>query len=124
MHRYIMNALPGTEVDHRNNDGLDNQKHNLRITTRSGNARNLPKVRYFKGHAPSSRYRGVWRAENRWAAQISTRKDNIRTVFYLGVFSDEIDAAKAYDRKAREIFGDFARLNFPQEESSYADQTE
>lgn len=115
MHRFIMNAPPNTEIDHRNNDGLDNQKHNLRVTTRSGNARNLPKVRYFRGHAPSSQYKGVCRAGKRWVAQISTRKNSVQNYFYLGTFESEVVAAKAYDAKAKEIFGEFAYLNFPQE---------
>lgn len=107
MHRLIMKAPFGTEVDHINSDGLDNRKCNLRFCTRSQNQRNQKTRR--KG--TSSIYKGVWLQRNskKWQAQITYNRRRI----YLGCFTDEIEAAGAYDRRAIELFGEFARTNFP-----------
>ena len=70
---------------------------------------------------PSSLYRGVSRNRERqtWRAFI---KKNRKSTF-IGSFSDEISAAKAYDAAAIKMFGKFARLNFPEPGSEYADKT-
>jgi CTP:phosphocholine cytidylyltransferase-like protein len=64
----------------------------------------------FKNKVPTSLYKGVHKKSEKrnWTAQIGLNGK----IFHLGSFIREIDAAKAYDRKAKELFGKFARLNF------------
>lgn len=103
MHRLILNAPKGLLVDHKNRDGLDNRRANIRLCTNSENMQNQgPRQR------PNKTYKGISPKGNRWAATISL--DGNRT--YLGSFPTEADAARAYDRAASNAFGDFARLNF------------
>jgi hypothetical protein len=108
MHRVIMDAKPGQIVDHWNGDGLDNQEHNLRVTNCQKNSRNR------KSHTgSSSKYKGVayhivWK---KWQANICVNGKNI----YLGLHENEIEAALVYDIEAIKYFGEFARLNFPNE---------
>lgn len=105
LHRRI---CPDAErVDHINHDTLDNRRQNLRAATASTNGANrLIK----KASNASSRYRGVsWRADRgKWVAQIAGR--------HLGRYVSEETAARAYDRSAAAVYGDFAVLNFPPEE--------
>ncbi|MHC4216612.1 MAG: HNH endonuclease [Planctomycetota bacterium] len=110
MHRLIMNAPSGLVVDHINHNGLDNRKSNLRLCTRLENQRNARPSR-----GGSSKYKGVcWhKASKQFAVQISFEGKRL----WLGYFKDETDAAKAYDKKARELFGEFAYLNFPEDSS-------
>jgi len=106
MHRLIAGAPKGLFVDHINHNGLDNRKRNLRLCTRLENIRNqLPR------RGGSSQYKGVcWRKrEKKFVATICVDGKKL----YLGYFDDEIEAAKAYDKKAKELFGQFAYLNFP-----------
>lgn len=93
-------------VDHGNHDGLDNRRANLRPATRPQNAAN---ARPQQGR--SSRFKGVcWdRRTGRWQAKLAA---NYRSVF-LGRFSDEAEAARAYDAAALRVWGEFACLNFP-----------
>lgn len=112
MHRSIierMNGEPigkGVEVDHINMDGLDNRRENLRLVTRGQNNANKKSSRNSR-----SKYKGVsWhKARRKWQATTRFREER----FHLGYFSTEEEAAKAYDAKAEELFGKFARLNFP-----------
>ena len=96
-------------VDHINCDGLDNRRENLRPATSAENARNARKT-----VAPTaSQFKGVhW--EPRWRRWIASIRVNRKSV-YLGGFRDEAEAARAYDAAAREMFGEFARPNFPDE---------
>lgn len=108
LHRYIMDAPDGMDVDHRDGDGLNCRRENLRVCTHAQNQMN-----YRKCTKPtSSRYKGVrWdKSRNLWIAAI---KVNWRSRF-IGRFASEDDAARAYDQKARELFGEFACLNFPE----------
>ncbi len=104
MHRQILNATPQTLVDHKNSNGLDNQRMNLRECTSLENARNCQK------HKGASKYKGVcWHKHfGKWMVQIRVNRKKI----YLGYFKDEVEAAQAYDKKAKELFGSFAKLNF------------
>lgn len=106
MHRLILNVAKGTRVDHRDGDGLNNQRLNLRCATVGQNRMNA-----VKRAKASSKYKGVhWNTEEgKWYAII--RKDRKRK--WLGGFASEIDAAKAYDDAAAQMFGEFAKLNFP-----------
>lgn len=102
LHREVLQAEPRALVDHRNRNGLDNQRANLRVVSDSENQQN--KV----GKAGStSRFKGVsWDSvRGKWKAQI--RQEN------LGRFESEEEAARAYDARARNLFGDFGLLNFP-----------
>ncbi len=108
MHRQVAerSGIVGTEVDHRDLDGLHNWRTNLRAGPRSSNAANQPKRNGFH----SSRYKGIhWhKGRLQWHAQITVNYHKT----HLGYFPDEIEAALAYDRSARFFFGQFARTNF------------
>ncbi len=102
MHRQILNAPAGLLCDHKNHNGLDNRRANLRLCTPSQNSQNqLPRAGF------SSIYKGVSREKNKWRADIRL---NGRPIF-IGYFDDQIDAAIAYDDMAIELFGEFACLN-------------
>jgi AP2 domain/HNH endonuclease len=105
LHRQLMGALPGQQVDHRDTDGLNNQRDNLRLCSAGENRRNMRKTR------GSSKFKGVsWdKVKAKWTAIIY--RDYKKHP--LGRFDNEEDAARAYDAKAKELFGEFARLNFP-----------
>lgn len=106
MHRLVMDAPPGLEVDHKNGDGLDNRRSNLRPATHSQNMANRPGDR-----GTSSRFKGVslYRCRGNWMAYISIRGRR-KTI---GYFSTEIEAALIYDEWARKDHGEFACVNFP-----------
>jgi hypothetical protein len=108
MHRQIMQPPPGKVVDHIDGNGYDNTRINLRNITLGQNKHN--KGKYV---ASASIYKGVSysKRQHRWRACICFRKER----FHLGYFDTEIEAARAYDRKAVELLGEFARLNFPEE---------
>lgn len=117
MHRIIVGALPGEEVDHKSGDGLDNRKENLRRCThrQNGQHRKLPSQR------KTSRFHGVhWYGQrNRWRVVICAGPRDASgkaKQLHVGLFRNEIDAARAYDAAAIEHFGTFAITNFPREE--------
>ena len=107
MHREIMNAPADKLVDHIDGNGLNNRRCNLRLCTQQQNMQNRrPLIR-------TSKFKGVWycKRTRKWVATIVLDGKTI----HLGRFDDEIEAARAYDRKAIELFGEFAYLNFPDE---------
>ncbi len=104
LHRLIMGDPPGLDVDHRDGDGLNNQRSNLRVATGSQNCRNSRKAANC-----SSQFKGVsWTpTTERWLANIYADGRNL----YLGSFRNEAEAALAYNVAARDCFGEFAHLN-------------
>ncbi len=106
MHRSVTNALANMEIDHRDGNGLNNQKYNLRVCTHAENLQNQRKRIARK----TSKYKGVSRdkVNKKWKAQIGTNHCTLN----LGRYLLEEDAAKAYDCKAKELFGEFANTNF------------
>ncbi len=104
MHRQVMRAPKGKNVDHINGDGLDNRKENLRLCTQSQNLQN--QNRYRPG------WKGVYPKGRRWGMQIAANGES----HSLNGFCDSRSAAKAYDKLAKILHGEFACLNFPDEE--------
>jgi len=104
MHRDIMGCPKGMEVDHINGDGLDNRRLNLRVCTRAENGKNVP------GRKGTSKYKGVALVPQtkRWRALIKCDYKFIT----IGTFSTQKEAAMAYDQRAKELFGEYARTNF------------
>jgi|NGEPerStandDraft_6_1074524.scaffolds.fasta_scaffold03617_6 hypothetical protein len=94
-------------TDHKDHDGLNNRRSNLREVTHTQNMWNRLKS---KGHS-SSAYKGVYwnRPRRLWIASIKVDGK----VTHLGGFVDEVAAALAYDKAARELFGEYAGVNFP-----------
>ena len=111
MHREILKAPRGLVCDHINHDGLDNRKRNLRLCTQGQNCRNKSARK-----GCSSKYIGVSfdKQTKRFSAKICVNFKKI----WLGRFESEIEAARARDKKAIEVHGEFACLNFPQERES------
>lgn len=107
LHRLIMNCPKGMVVDHINGNTLDNRKSNLRICTKLENQYNQKK---HKGNR-HSKYKGVtFRKELKskpWEAFIYKDYKSTR----LGYFATEKEAAVAYNAKALELYGQFAKLN-------------
>ncbi len=105
MHREILHTPRDLLSDHKNRNGLDNRKSNLRSCTRSQNQHNRRPA-----HNGISRYKGVslYKATGKWYARISINNKRIA----IGHYIKEAEAAKAYDQKAKELFGNFAFLNY------------
>lgn len=104
MTHFINNISKDKETDHIDHNKLNNQKYNLRIVTRSQNMMNKSCHKNT-----TSEFKGVsWKTSNKkWVAQISINKK----VNYIGLFNSEINAAIAYNKKALELFGEYAYLN-------------
>jgi hypothetical protein len=105
LHREIMNAPDGVDVDHKDGDGLNNLRKNLRFCTNAQNQRN----RGVQSNNTSG-YKGVYwfKRSGKWKVQIEVAGKKI----YLGLYTDLIEAAKAYDTAARKYHGRFAKTNF------------
>jgi len=104
MHRFLTTAQPGQLVDHRDGDGLNNTRENLRPCTHSQNSANRR-----KRSSTRSRYKGIrWhKRDQRWQAVIYARGHS----HHLGNFATERAAALAYNAAARRLHGEFASLN-------------
>jgi len=109
LHRVILGLTPSDPaVDHIDGNPLNNRRSNLRLATVSQNNANCKKRRTNK-----SGYKGVSFSKERqkWAAYIKYENKT----YGLGRFDNVEDAARAYDRAAKEKFKEFAQLNFPEE---------
>jgi hypothetical protein len=114
LHRFILNRQPGDGVlvDHRDGDGLNNRRSNLRLATPADNARN-----HKKSANNTSGFVGVsWHEPSRkWVAQVCVDGNNL----WLGLYSTAKDAAVARDAAAKHLYGGFARSNFEAEVGVY-----
>lgn len=103
---FLHNLLLGVKsVDHRDGDGLNNTRVNLRPATARQNSRNR---RPLTGR--TSVYKGVYLHRPGWYRALIGLNGRQK---HLGCFRDETDAARAYDAAAKELYGEYARLNFP-----------
>lgn len=97
----LRNAKKGLVVDHKDRNGLNNQRLNLRLATFSQNGAN-------RTPSGKSKYLGVSWCKCSWRASITINKK----CYKLGRYKTEEGAAVAYDKKAKEVWGEFANLNF------------
>ena len=106
MHRFIFGLKNGEkkDVDHIDMNGLNNQRENIRVCSRSENKRNVPPLKN-----KTSKYKGVFKGKSHsnWQCQITING----VLMHLGSFKDEVEAAKAYNKKAKDFHGEFAQLN-------------
>lgn len=111
LHRFLTDAQPGQMVDHADGNPLNNTRANLRICNGTLNNANR-RVMKIRNAATSSQYRGVFKElrRNSWRASIGLNNRRI----HLGNFPSEEAAARAYDAKARELYGEFSVCNFPE----------
>lgn len=113
-HQSVMGIFDrqGRLVDHINGDRLDNRRENLRIATNQQNMQNRKLDKRNK-----SGYKGVVKRErytNRpYAVFIGVGAGKAK---YLGAYTTPEEAARVYDKTAKDLFGEFARLNFPEDE--------
>ena len=116
LHRLILNE-PDSRIDHINGDGLDCRRSNMRPATNSQNLRNRGPNR-----GNTSGYKGVcWQqAEQKFAARIWVDGK----IIHLGYFTDPIDAAHVYDGAACRLHGEFAWLNFPDQNGRLLNDTD
>ncbi len=107
MHHLILPPRFGFLTDHRDRNGLNNQRRNLRYCTRMQN-----RINCRKNINASSHFRGVsWHKLNRKWVSVIRHEGHL---YHLGFFDSEIEAAKTYDRKALELRGSIeAKINFP-----------
>lgn len=103
LHRFLVNAPAGLMVDHKNGNGLDCCRKNMRLAT---NGQNQSNARMPRNNTTG--FLGVGRVLRRWKAQISINGNKT----YLGTYTTAEAAASAYDAKVREIRGEFGRTNF------------
>lgn len=100
MHRLITECPKGKIVDHADRNKLNNQRNNLRITTNQMNTANSKPQ-------GDRKYKGVYDHYTKWKSVIGFEGKNI----WLGSFNTPEEAALAYNQKALELFGEFAKLN-------------
>lgn len=116
LHRFLCGVTEyATQVDHRDHNPLNCTRENLRVCTNQQNSSNRR-----KGKGYTSRFKGVcWTSRyQRWRATITYMYKQV----HIGYFDDECEAARAYDHKALQLFGEFSLLNFPNVDySKYSD---
>ena len=113
LHREITSCPKGMIVDHINQNGLDNRSENLRVCTVSENMMNRKKTRQN-----STGYKGVYKTGDSMLNPYSAKIQKDKKTYCLGHYKTAKEAAKVYDKKAIELHGEFASLNFPKQTNS------
>lgn len=114
MHRLILDAKPGTMIDHKDRDQLNNRKENLRFCNRSQNQHNRATDFDRDLTQPHTRFKGVSKVTAKKCQRpYYVRLMVDRVTHYLGCYATPEEAARAYDEGAKRLHGEFARLNFP-----------
>lgn len=103
---FVPNPSQLPNVDHINRDRLDNRASNLRWCNQSQNTINQSSRQERRLY---SRFRGVTfnQQTQKWVAQITHKRKHIS----IGYFETEAEAGRAYNKKAVELFGEYANLN-------------
>lgn len=104
LHKFLIEPNSKESIDHKDNNGLNNSRENLRICTHSQNMANAR-----RRYNVNNRYRGVSydKARNQWAARLNMNN----SIVFRKRFDTELEAAQAYNEQALIYFGEFARLN-------------
>jgi hypothetical protein len=113
LHRLLKVCPDGLGVDHEKHEYLDLRKNELRCVNNQQNNMNQRK----QTCPTSSRYKGVswFKQTSKWQAYIQNNGKKIHLGTFTGTPEGELEAARAYDAKAIELFGEFSHLNFPLE---------
>ena len=106
LHRFLMDAPHDMEVDHIDGDGLNCQRYNMRQATHANNLKNR---RRHSNNTSGSKGVSFKVSAGKYISGILANGVH----HYLGLYSDPVEAARAYDAAARKLHGDFATLNFP-----------
>lgn len=101
---YMKGSIPNKEIDHINGNGADNRWENLREATHAQNGANRPKQKNN-----STGFKGVSVRKNRPKAYYARIKVNNRKTEFLGCFQTPHEAHAAYEKRANELLGEFAR---------------
>ncbi len=109
LHRFILSASKGIEVDHKNGNTLDCRKKNLRLASRSQNNCNKTKV-----SSNTSGFKGVYFNKKLRRKPFFSFIQTNKKIVFLGYYHTAEEAAKAYDAGAVKYHGEFAKLNFPE----------
>lgn len=115
LHRVIVRPVGKEQVDHIDRDRLNNRRSNLRICYPRQNVANTgPKNgKKYKGVHWEGKYRNLTKPYGCYISFIDAKTRGQQKREYLGRFKTAEEAAKAYDKRAKEIYGEFAYLNFP-----------
>jgi hypothetical protein len=103
LHRFLMNAPPDRQVDHKDGDGLNCQRFNMRLATTTQNQQN-------SGRRGPTGFKGVSRVAGRWYVHIKVDGKRLQN---FGGYATAEEAARVYDVAATVYHGEFAQLNFP-----------
>lgn len=107
MHRYLMNAKPNDIIDHINNNKIDNRLINLRLSSYILNSHNITKQ-----NGTSSKFIGVSKYTYKDTSKYKSYITHNKKRYNLGTFNTEEEAAEVRDKKAIELYGEYAKLNF------------